>query len=159
LETSTLAYIAAVLGVAALAHRLQLRLELSAAKHPSLAGHSRLARRMAALVPHYEYDESEFFGADDAPAAVAEQRRAGFMRLAAFYTERYATTAKLTREVEDAISDLQFTSRYRVPFQFRGLVSKHLKSGSFVQSSAGVRLTDLDGNQVTLAQPGPAQRT
>jgi glutamate-1-semialdehyde 2,1-aminomutase len=146
LETSTIAYIAAALGVAALAHRLQLRLELSAAKHPSLAGHSRLAHRMAALVPHYEYTELEFFGADDAPADVAEQRRAGFMRLAAFYTERYATTVKLTREVEDEISDLQFTDRYRVPFQFRGLVCKHMKSGSFVESSAGVQLTDLDGN-------------
>ena len=77
LESSTIAYIAAALGVAALAHRLQLRLELSAAKQPSLAGHSRLARRMAGLVPHYEYSESEFFGADDAPADVAEQRRAG----------------------------------------------------------------------------------
>ena len=85
---------------------------------------------MAALVPHYEYNELEFFGVDDAPATVAEQRRAGFMRLAAFYSERFATTAQLTREVEDAISDLQFTDRYRVPFQFRGLVSKHLKSGS-----------------------------
>jgi len=148
LETSTIAYIAAALGVAALAHRLQLRLELSAAKHPSLAGHSRLARRMAALVPHYEYNELEFFGADDAPADVAEQRRAGFMRLAAFYTERYATTVKLTREVEDEISDLQFTDRYRVPFQFRGLVCKYMKSGSFVESSAGVQLTDLDGNQL-----------
>ncbi len=146
METSTLAYIAAAVGVAALAHRLQLRLELSAAKHPSLAGHSRLARRMAALVPHYEYNELEFFGVDDAPATVAEQRRAGFMRLAAFYSERFATTAQLTREVEDAISDLQFTDRYRVPFQFRGLVSKHLKSGSFVESSAGVQLADLDGN-------------
>ena len=50
METSTIAYIAAALGVAALAHRLQLRLELSAAKHPSLAGHSRLARRMACRV-------------------------------------------------------------------------------------------------------------
>jgi len=148
LETSTIAYIAAALGVAALAHRLQLRLELSAAKHPSLAGHSRLARRMAALVPHYEYRESEFFGVDDAPADVAEQRRAGFMRLAADYAERYAKTVKLTREVEEEISDLQFTGRYRVPFQFRGLVCKHLKSGSFVESSAGVQLTDLDGNQL-----------
>ena len=148
METSTIAYIAAALGVAALAHRLQLRLELSAAKHPSLAGHSRLARRMAALVPHYEYNESEFFGADDAPVDVVEQRRAGFMRLAALYAERYAKTVTLTREVEDEISDLQFTDRYRVPFQFRGLVCKHLKSGSFVESSAGVRLTDLDGNQL-----------
>jgi glutamate-1-semialdehyde 2,1-aminomutase len=148
LETSTIAYIAAALGVAALARRLQLRLELSAAKHPSLAGHSRLARRMAALVPHYEYNESEFFRADDAPVDVAEQRRAGFMRLAAFYTQHFATTAKLTREVEDEISDLQFTARYRVPFQFRGLVCKYLKNGSFVESSAGVQLTDLDGNQL-----------
>ena len=98
--------------------------------------------------PYYEYDEAEFFGADAAPAAVAEQRRAGFMRLAAFYSERYATTAKLTREVEDAISDLQFTDRYRVPVQFRSLVGKYLKSGSFVESSAGVQLTDLDGNRL-----------
>ncbi len=101
---------------------------------------------MAALVPHYEYNELEFFGVDDAPATVAEQRRAGFMRLAAFYSERFATTAQRLGEVEDAISDLQFTDRYRVPFQFRGLVSKHLKSGSFVESSAGVQLADLDGN-------------
>ena len=148
METSTVAYIAAALGVAALARRLQLRLELSAAKHPSLAGHSRMARRMAALVPHYEYAESEFFRADGAPSDVAEQRRAGFMRLAALYADRYATTAALTREVEDEISDLQFTDRYRVPFQFRGLVRRHLKGGSFVDSSAGVQLTDLDGNRL-----------
>jgi glutamate-1-semialdehyde 2,1-aminomutase len=148
LETSTVAYIAAALGVAALARRLQLRLELSAAKHPSLAGHSRMARRMAALVPHYEYAESEFFRADGAPSDVAEQRRAGFMRLAALYAERYATTAALTREVEDEISDLQFTDRYRIPFQFCGLVRRHLKGGAFVGSSAGVQLTDLDGNRL-----------
>jgi glutamate-1-semialdehyde 2,1-aminomutase len=148
LETSTVAYIAAALGVAVLARRLQLRLELSAAKHPSLAGHARLARRMAALVPHYEYSESEFFRADDAPADVVELRRAGFTRLATLYAQRFATTATLTRDVEDQISDLQFTDRYRVPFQFRSQVRKHLKSGSFVSASAGVQLTDLDGNQL-----------
>ncbi|MGB7904810.1 MAG: aminotransferase class III-fold pyridoxal phosphate-dependent enzyme [Steroidobacteraceae bacterium] len=148
METSTVAYIVAALGVAALARKLQLRLELSAAKHPSLAGHSRLARRMAALVPHYEYDEPEFFRADDAPADVVELRRAGFMRLAALYAERFAKTALLTRKAEDEISDLQFTDRYRVPFQFRSLVRKHLKSGSFVDSSTGVQLTDIDGNKL-----------
>jgi glutamate-1-semialdehyde 2,1-aminomutase len=31
--------------------KLKARLELSKAKHPSLAGHSRLARRIAAQVP------------------------------------------------------------------------------------------------------------
>src|SRR5438552_13808433 len=63
--------------------KAQLRLQLSRAKHRSLAGHSRWSRRFAALVPFYEYADSEFFAADAAPAQVAAQRRAGFMRLAA----------------------------------------------------------------------------
>jgi glutamate-1-semialdehyde 2,1-aminomutase len=33
--------------------------QLSRAKHRSMAGHSRIARRIAALIPHYEYDEAE----------------------------------------------------------------------------------------------------
>src|SRR5208283_3181212 len=72
---------------------------------------------------------------------------AGFMRLAALYRERYARTLELTAEVEDGISDLQFTSAYRVPFQFSRLVRKHLKTGAFVESSSGVTLTDADGNR------------
>ena len=52
----------------------QLRLALSRAKHPSIAGHARIARRIAALIPHYEYDEASFFRADDAPAEVAEEQ-------------------------------------------------------------------------------------
>ncbi len=40
------------------------RLELSLAKHPSLAGHARMARRIAALVPFYEFDEHRFFRSD-----------------------------------------------------------------------------------------------
>jgi glutamate-1-semialdehyde 2,1-aminomutase len=32
---------------------LRTRLELSKAKHPSLTGHARMARRMAALIPYY----------------------------------------------------------------------------------------------------------
>src|SRR6185295_5750674 len=38
------------------------------------------------------------------------------------------------------------TSAYRVPFQFSRIVRTHLRAGSFVQSSAGVMITDLDGN-------------
>jgi len=148
LDTDTALYIAGALGLAGLARKLQLRLELSAAKHPSLAGHARVARRMARLVPRYEYDEPEFFCADDAPADVAERRRAGFMRLAALYAERFSKSAALGRQVEDHISDLQFTSRYRMPFQFRGLVRQHLRPGSFVRASSGVCLEDLDGNRL-----------
>ncbi|MEO7727128.1 MAG: aminotransferase class III-fold pyridoxal phosphate-dependent enzyme [Burkholderiales bacterium] len=127
--------------------KLKTRLELSKAKHPSLSGHSRMARRIAALLPFYEYREERIFRCDDAPQDIAAQRRAGFMQLAAIYRERYARTAALTEEASGALSDLQFTSAYRVPFQFSGYVREHLKGGSFLQSSAGVMVTDLDGNR------------
>jgi glutamate-1-semialdehyde 2,1-aminomutase len=140
-------YAAGILIVALVLWRLELRLELSRAKHRSLAGHGRIARRIAALVPFYEYDAERFFRADDAPDEVAAQRRAGFERLGAFYAERYPRSAALTAEVAGGVSDMQFTSRYRVPFQFSRMVRERLKAGSFVQSSEGVTLTDLDGNR------------
>src|SRR3569623_2521791 len=127
--------------------KLKTRLELSRAKHPSLRGHSRWARRVAAQVPFYEYDDGQFFRTDDAPDEIAEQRRAGFMRLAELFAQRFARTRALTAEVEGSISDQQFTSAYRVPFQYRRLVKEHLGAGAFVESSSGVTVTDLDGNQ------------
>lgn len=139
-------YALAALILAALLRKLKIRLELSKAKHPSLTGHSRMARRLAALMPYYEYDEAQFFRADDAPEEIAARRRAGFMRLAVMYQTRFAETNRLTAQVVDSISDLQFTSAYRTPFQFRRLVREHLKVGAFMQSSGGVSLTDLDGN-------------
>jgi len=127
--------------------KLYIRLQLSLAKHRSLTGHSRMARRFASLVPFYEYDESHFFHADAAPEEIAAARRAGFMRLAAIFADRFKKTAELTGEIAGGVSDLQFTSRYRVPFQFSGFVRRHLKGGSFVESSSGVTVTDLDGNR------------
>ena len=138
------------LGAAALATSLvtlRRRLELSKAKHRTLTGHARMARRVAALVPFYDYDESRFFCSDDAPEEIVAHRRAGFKRLAALYETRFAETIRLTAEVTDGISDLQFTDAYRVPFQYGGVVRRHLKSPAFVQSSAGVMLADLDGNR------------
>jgi glutamate-1-semialdehyde 2,1-aminomutase len=138
------------LGAAALATSLvtlRRRLELSKAKHRTLTGHARMARRVAALVPFYDYDERRFFCSDDAPEEVAARRRAGFERLAALYDARFAETIRRTAEATDGISDLQFTDAYRVPFQYGRVVRQHLKSAAFVQSSAGVMLTDLDGNQ------------
>jgi glutamate-1-semialdehyde 2,1-aminomutase len=136
------------MALAILLRKLQIRLQLSLAKHRSLTGHSRMARRFASLVPFYEYDESHFFRADGAPEEVAAARHAGFMRLAAVFAERFKKTAELTGEIADGVSDLQFTSRYRVPFQFSGFVRRHLKAGSFVGSSSGVTVTDLDGNRL-----------
>jgi len=127
--------------------QLKMRLALSKAKHRSLSGDSRIARRIAALVPFYEYDEVRFFRSDDAPEDIAARRRAGFMRLANLYRERFQETLRLTAEVEDSISDLQFTGAYRVPFQYSRFVRRHLKAGAFVCSSSGVSLTDLDGNR------------
>jgi glutamate-1-semialdehyde 2,1-aminomutase len=138
---------AAVLLLAAL-RKAQLRLQLSRAKHRSLAGHSRWSRRFAALVPFYEYAESEFFAADAAPAEVAATRRAGFMRLAALFAQRYEKTASLTAYIQSGVSDLQFTSRYRVPFQFSSFVRQHFKLGSVLESSSGTTVTDADGNQL-----------
>lgn len=126
---------------------LRARLELSRAKHPSLSGHSRLARRLAAIIPFYDYAEERFFRSDDAPADVAARRRAGFMALAGLYHKRYAKTAGLTAEAADGISDLQFTSAYRVPYQYSRFVREHLGVGAFLQASSGVMLTDLDGNR------------
>jgi glutamate-1-semialdehyde 2,1-aminomutase len=140
-------YALGAVAAAASLPKLKARLELSKAKHPSLSGHSRMAKRFAALVPFYEYDAARFFRADDAPAEVAARRREGFMRLAATFRERFAASARLTAEVQDGISDLQFTGAYRVPFQFSRYVREHLKAGAFLQSSSGVSLTDLDGNR------------
>ena len=127
--------------------QLKMRLALSKAKHRSLSGHSRIARRIAALVPFYEYDEVRFFRSDGAPDDIAARRRAGFMRLSDLYRERFPETLRLTAEVEDSISDLQFTGAYRVPFQYSRFVRRYLKAGAFVRSSSGVSLTDLDGNR------------
>jgi glutamate-1-semialdehyde 2,1-aminomutase len=126
---------------------LYLRLQLSFAKHRSLAGHSRMARRFASWVPFYEYGESRFFGVDAPPPEVVESRRAGFTRLAEFYAARFKTTLEQTAALEGSVSDLDFTSRYRVPFQFSRYVREHLKSGSFLKASSGVTVTDLDGNR------------
>jgi glutamate-1-semialdehyde 2,1-aminomutase len=107
-----------------------------------------VARRFAGWVPFYEYDEAAFFRADGAPDDVASTRRGAFMRLAALYADRFKKSAAQTEAVAGSVSDLQFTSRYRVPFQFSSFVRRHLKGGSLVESSSGVCVVDLDGNRL-----------
>src|ERR1700756_3628781 len=141
-------YLAGALIVLLALRALWRRLLLSRAKHPSLAGHARLARRLVRLIRFYEYDETRFFDADDAPAAVAAARRTGFMQLAQLYSLRFAKGTALEREVARSVSDLQFTMRYRVPFQFARRVREHLPGGTFLDSSYGVTVTDVDGNRL-----------
>jgi glutamate-1-semialdehyde 2,1-aminomutase len=122
------------------------RLELSRAKHRSLAGHSRIAKRIAGLLPGYAYDEDTFFNSDHAVGPVVQRRRDGFARLAALYDARYPKSVAMTASARSIISDMQFTGRYRVPYQYTDYLTRHIKSGSFLQSSQGVTVTDLDGN-------------
>ena len=126
--------------------KLKRRLELSKAKHKSLTGHARMSRRVAGLLPFYEYDEARFFRSDDPPEAVAALRQAAFMRLSAHFKERFPKTLAATAEAAAGVSDMQFTDAYRVPFQYSRIARRYLPLGSFLQSSAGVTVTDLDGN-------------
>jgi glutamate-1-semialdehyde 2,1-aminomutase len=143
----TFASAALALGALALLPAAKRRLELSRAKHRSLAGHSRWAKRLAALIPGYAYDEARFFDSDDAPALVAQQRRVAFDRLAAVFEQRFPISAATTARAREAISDLQFTGRYRVPFQYAPLVRERLRIGAFAHAADGVMVEDLDGNR------------
>ena len=139
-------YVVGAAAFGALFTKGRARLELSRAKHPSLAGHARWSRRIAGWIPFYDYGDGQFFSCDRAPADVAARRRAGFEALSAIYRARFVRTAALTAQSRDGISDLQFTSAYRVPFQFSKRVRENLAAGSFLQSAQGVTVTDLDGN-------------
>ena len=142
-----LALSAAALGLLAWglpkAHR---RLQLSRAKHRSLAGHARIAQRIAALIPGYAYDEARFFRVDGAPADVAARRREAFFRLAALFAQRFPRGIALSAQARESLPDLQFTGRYRVPYPFSPLVREHLKTSSFVARAGGVQIEDVDGN-------------
>ena len=136
--------LAALLAVAPTAWR---RVQLSRAKHRSLAGHSKLAKRVARWLPGYAYDEEHFFASDGAPAEVAAQRRAALGRLGDEFRARYAKSIALTTQAREGLSDLQFTGAYRVPFQYSPVLRRHLQLGSFVERSEGVMVEDLDGNR------------
>jgi glutamate-1-semialdehyde 2,1-aminomutase len=144
---TTNAYLLAGGAVALLAalRRLQVRLRLSRAKHPSLRGHARMSRRLARLLPFYEYSPDEAFGVDGAPAEVAERRRAAFEQLSAELTSKAPATVKATQELEPWVSDMQFTNANRVPFQFRNLVREKLPVGGMADATDGVRIRNLDG--------------
>src|ERR1700749_3897626 len=136
----------AVAATAVVAPKVKARIELSRAKHRSLAGHSKMSRRVARLLPFYEFDIDNFFKTDGAPNEVATRRQDSFFRLAALYQERFAKSKKGTAEAATQISHRQFPQAYRVPFQYSRLVRENLGAGSFLQASSGVTVTDLDGN-------------
>ena len=128
--------------------KVRQRLELSVAKHPSLTGHSRWAKRLTQWIPGYDYDEARFFGSDGAPDAVVARRKAGFQALAETYAQRFAKSSAMTRDARQGLSDLQFTSAYRVPFQYGAYLRQHISVGAFLQGTEGVMVEDMDGNRL-----------
>jgi glutamate-1-semialdehyde 2,1-aminomutase len=146
MDTVTALLAAGLLASAASVRPVRARLQLSRAKHPSLQGHSRLARWLARRVPYYEFRDERFYGSDDAPPDVQARRRSGFERLATVLQERAPRTIQLTEALEPSLSDLQFTKAYRVPFQYRAYVNRHLKIGAILEESSGVLVKDADGN-------------
>jgi glutamate-1-semialdehyde 2,1-aminomutase len=126
--------------------QLRQRIELSLAKHWSLTGHPRMARRVAAQLRRYAYTVDQAMAVDGAPDDIVALRRAALERMVVEFRTRFAKSSAQTRDAAEGLSDLQFVSAYRVPFQFSAMVDRGLKIASFVQSSSGVTVTDLDGN-------------
>jgi glutamate-1-semialdehyde 2,1-aminomutase len=148
METGKLAMVAAAVAAALwMGRRAQARLLLSRAKHPGLAGHPRIARRLARLVPPLRYGEEQFFAADGAPAEVVSLRRKGFTELQRLFGERYTKSSTSSRELAPAVADLDFTSRYRVPFPFSEWLRAQLPQAMMLVASEGPWLVDLDGNR------------
>ncbi len=116
------------------------------AKHPSLTGHSKMSKRLARLMPYYEITDKDVFRIDQAPDVIAQQRRAGFFRLAEYFRAASPISIEQAESLEDGVSDLEFTNTYCVPFQFMRFVKPHLKLGTFVTESSGVMIKDLDDN-------------
>jgi len=129
-----------------LSRKIWIRLRLSKAKHPSLRGHSKWSRRIAKIIPAFDYDENEFFSSDNAPADVIEQRQQAFKKLTVLLDKKFAKTTEFYNSLEGSISDIAFTNAYRVPFPYRQYLSQHLKLGSMVVESSGVKVKDLDDN-------------
>lgn len=137
--------LAAVVGVYVI-YRLAVRLQLSRAKHPSLRGHSNWSRRIARLVPYFSYGPQQFFACDGAPEPIVDQRRRALRNLQTRTEEGCANTLAYCRTLKDSVSDVRFTSRYRVPFPFSDQLPDCFRLGSMADETRGSQVRDLDGN-------------
>lgn len=127
-------------------YKVYVRLQLSVAKHPSIKGHSKWSRRIANVIPFFDYDESQYFCTDGAPEHIVEKRKQGFERLSNAVEIQSPKTLKQSAALENSISDVRFTSQYRIPFPYRTLLPKTFKLGSIIDQSQGNKIKDLDGN-------------
>ncbi len=146
MNEALLIYTVAIVFLLFISRKVFVRLRLSRAKHPSLRGHSKWSRRIAAQVPFFEYDYDEMFACDGAPKTIAKQRQHGLDKLRLLTREKTSTSIEFSSSIEESISDVQFTAAYRIPFPFRNAVPKELRLGSIVEETQGVQIKDVDSN-------------
>lgn len=144
-ELSIAAVLSAIAGIFII-RKILIRLRLSRAKHPSLRGHSRMSRMAARLLNFHSYDEEHFYNSDGAPPDIAERRRQGMTALAETLARTMPRTAARAASLENGLSDLRFTSAYRVPFPYRDLLPASLKVATIATESRDQMIRDLDGN-------------
>lgn len=135
----------AVLLIVAVGRAIALRVSLSLAKHPSLRGHARWARRMARQIRYFEYAPDRYFSTDAAPAEIAATRRSGLARLRRSLVPGGVRALRCMQSLETSVSDVRLTGAYRVPFPYRAGLPPELRYGSVLTQSAGIRVCDLDG--------------
>ncbi len=131
---------------AAVLPAVMARVRLSRAKHPSLTGHARMSRWLARQMPAYAFEGEQFFGSDGAGPALRRLRQEAFAGLSAGAATRAPRSLAMTEGMESGISDLQFTRAYRVPFQYADHFRGHYQLGGVATATAGVCVTDADGN-------------
>jgi glutamate-1-semialdehyde 2,1-aminomutase len=146
-NTIATASIAALVALVPAIRYFRARIALSRAKHRSLTGHARWSRRLAALIPYYEYDATRFYRVDGAPQDIAARRRQTLSELGSRLQTRSPVSLALTMRVRPMLPDLEFTAAYRVPFQFRAELARHVSLGAFVAGTHDGLLQDLDGNE------------
>ena len=145
--TSTFVFYAvAAMASPYLIYQLAARFQLSRAKHPSLRGHSNLSRRVARLIPFFSYSEHGFFASDGAPPAVQQQRRKAIRGLQANAERQCAETLAHCRAIQNSVSDVRFTSRYRVPFPYSQQLPDCFLLDSMADETRSSQVRDLDGN-------------
>lgn len=121
------------------------RIELSLAKRGSLSGHSRWSRRIVRLLSYFEYSGDRYFASDGAPSDVSRQRRRGMECLRSRLATSSPETLQFSVSLEDSISDVRFTSHYRVPYPYSRHLPAEFRYGSIATRTDGNRICDLDG--------------
>jgi len=143
---TTLQYSLYILLALYILRKIQIRLRLSMAKHPSLTGHSKMSRRVAKIVPTYHIEEDKFFCSDNAPDNIKEKRKAGFDKIAAHFSTTMEKSIAAGEQLENNVSDVDFTQAYRVPFQFSPFIKDKIKFATIVTQTRSNQVKDLDGN-------------